>query len=68
MPLINSGPLQNDIIQREHKVNRVSSYFPKGGHSATITELNMSLVVRKPVFGVSDQVRHNPGCTATEDV
>ena len=27
----------------------------------------MSLVVRKPVFGVSDQVRHRPGCTATED-
>ena len=25
-----------------------------------------SLVVRKPVFGVSDQVRHKPGCTATE--
>ena len=27
----------------------------------------MSLVVRKPVFGVSDQVRHEPGCTTTED-
>ena len=27
----------------------------------------MSLVVRKPVFGVSDQVRHKPGCTTTED-
>ena len=27
----------------------------------------MSLVVRKPVFSVSDQVRHKPGCTATED-
>ena len=27
----------------------------------------MSNVVRKPVFGVSDQVRHKPGCTATED-
>ena len=27
----------------------------------------MSLVVRNPVFGVSDQVRHKPGCTATED-
>ena len=27
----------------------------------------MSLVLRKPVFGVSDQVRHKPGCTATED-
>ena len=28
---------------------------------------NMSLVVRKPVFGVSDQIRHKPGCTTTED-
>ena len=27
----------------------------------------MGLVVRKPVFGVSDLVRHKPGCTATED-
>ena len=28
---------------------------------------HVSLVVRKPVFGVSDQVRHKPGCTTTED-
>ena len=27
----------------------------------------LSLVMRKPVFRVSDQVRHKPGCTATED-
>ena len=27
----------------------------------------MSRDVRKPVFGVSDQVRHKPACTATED-
>ena len=27
----------------------------------------MSRDVRKPVFRVSDQVRHKPGCTATED-
>ena len=27
---------------------------------------HMSLVVRKPVFGVSDQVRHKTGCTDTE--
>ena len=26
----------------------------------------MSLVLRKPVFGVSDKVRHKPVCTATE--
>ena len=23
--------------------------------------------MRKPVFGISNQVLHNPGCTATED-
>ena len=28
---------------------------------------NLSLVVRKPVFGVSDKVRHKPGCAVTED-
>ena len=27
----------------------------------------MSLVVRKPVFGVSDQVRQKPGSTTTQD-
>ena len=27
----------------------------------------MSRDVRKPVFGVSDQAPHKPGCTATED-
>ena len=31
-------------------------------------EDNMCLVVRKPVFGVSDHVRHKPGCTTTEYV
>ena len=29
--------------------------------------LHMSLIVRKPVFGVFDQVRHKRGCTTTED-
>ena len=27
----------------------------------------LSLVLRKPVFGVSNQVRYKPDCTATED-
>ena len=27
----------------------------------------LSLIVRKLVFGVSNQVRHKQGCTATED-
>ena len=30
-------------------------------------ENNMSLVLRKPVFGVSDLVRHKQGCTTTQD-
>ena len=36
-------------------------------HMKTRMLMNMSLVVRKSVFGVSDQVRHISGCTATED-
>ena len=28
---------------------------------------DMGRVIRKPVFGVSDQVMHKPGCTSTED-
>ena len=31
----------------------------------TMQPRNMSLVVRKPVFGVSDQVPHKPGFTVT---
>ena len=27
----------------------------------------MSSIIRKPVFGVSDQVQHKPGCTTTEN-
>ena len=29
--------------------------------------LHLSLVVRKPVFGVWDQIRNKPDCTTTED-
>ena len=28
--------------------------------------LDLSLDARKPVFGVSDQVRHKPACTSSE--
>ena len=39
--------------------------FPCIGSSGS--RYDMSLVVRKPDFGVSDQVIHKPGCTVTED-
>ena len=32
-----------------------------------VIHYHLSLVVRKPVFGVSDQVRHKPGCTVIQD-
>ena len=34
----NKLKIQIVTVQREHMVNRVSSYFPKGGHSETQTE------------------------------
>ena len=30
-------------------------------------QINLSLVMRKPVFGVSDLIQHKPGCAVTED-
>ena len=35
--------------------------------SFSLDMAHMSRVVRKPVFGVSDQVPHKPGCTTTPD-
>ena len=32
-----------------------------------VVSKQMSLVLRKRVFGVSDQVRHKPGCAVIED-
>ena len=40
-----------------------SVYLLTSGRSG----IYMSLVVRKPVFGVSDQVPHKPSCTTTQD-
>ena len=37
------------------------------GNRLSLLKENISLVVRKPVFWVSDLFRHKPGCTATED-
>ena len=35
--------------------------------SDSFVVLDLSLVVRKQVFRVSDQVQHKPGCTTTDD-
>ena len=36
-------------------------------NNLSLDVIDISLVVRKPVFWVSDLVPHKPGCTATED-
>ena len=46
---------------------KLSDFCILGVMSRRPPVLHMSLVVRKPVFGVSDQVRYKSGCTATED-
>ena len=54
------------IEQMREKAEREVKLGPRVGYSKGPEE-QISLVVRKPVFGVSDQVPHKPGCTATED-
>ena len=38
----------------------------EGGTDCTVSNNKLSLVVRKPVFGVSDQVRHKPAVQPQE--
>ena len=40
---------------------------PAEGPREELVGVYMSLVLRKPVFRVSDQVPHKPGCTTTQD-
>ena len=60
-PHKDSKDLETKVITRILSRQEIQSRF------LTCAVANMSLVVRKPVFGVSDQVRHKLGCTATED-
>ena len=46
--------------------HRIVSVIPHDHSRETMTKKYLSLVTRKPVFGVSDQVRLKPACSATE--
>ena len=54
------------LVCPTHDQKEIPSY-KKSILPSSLTIHDLSLVVRKPVFGVSDQVRHKPGFTATED-
>ena len=45
-------------------------FYELANHNSSLKTVKyfMSYDARKPVFGVFDQVRHKPGCAATEDV
>ena len=53
---------REDIVT---KMCRNCVKFPEDGDVPTHVSC-LSLVVRKQVFGVSDQGRHKPGCAITE--
>ena len=52
---------------RQYKLKTLKSLeFSLLANRVVLIDSLMSLVVRKPVFGVSDQVPHKPGCAITE--
>ena len=57
------GPLRNLALFTKARL----SVQPVSAGKMMESSYYLSLVVRKPTFGVSDQVRQKPGCTATED-
>ena len=63
MPIYGKN-LQNRLLPNQKFHDLETWYGPWG---LKVYKCYMSLVLRKPVFGVSDQVRHKPGCTATEN-
>ena len=62
-----SGEIQ-DIVQNNWNTDLNITLGNEFHHKKTCLKIiHMSLVVRKPVFGVSDLVRHKPSCAVTED-
>ena len=61
--------LQITLQQRDTEIERQQELLEYDGFPtfSCLKKNNLSLVVRKLVFGVFDQARHKPGCTATED-
>ena len=58
----------NNIKKSMEKIKKALNSVGQNTYAATILRISkydMSLVVRKRVFGVSDHVRHRPGCVIT---
>ena len=57
----------SSVCTDDNQSLKLVAYRPIHTEEPILGYTYMSLVVRKPVFGVSDTVPHKPGCTATED-
>ena len=60
------GELTSKFLKTTSSKHTYKTY-PMMHSSCEEVSIYVSFVARKPVFEVSDQVRHNPGGTATED-
>ena len=63
------GPFASPQVEKpEDRISHDVAHISCISSSKIICPNNMSIIImRKPVFGVSYQVRHKPACTATED-
>ena len=54
-------------FKKYEKIDLKHNYIVPLVMKSEVMPFRLSLVVRKLVFGVFDQVQHKPGCTTTED-
>ena len=55
------------VLKKKKKKKKKKQGSGGLGNRLSLLKENISLVVRNPVFCLSDLFRHKPGCTATED-
>ena len=60
--LITPSHMSRNNLERGIKLNNNN----EKKNTDSVYDVNVSRDARKPVFGVSDQVRHKPACTVTE--
>ena len=59
--------LSDDCSETLGSENLVANIATRSSRVKNVIYYHMSHVLRKPVFGVSDQVRHKPSFMTTED-
>ena len=63
---INLSERKDRVEERDTLIIQDEGILSQMGLEFVLKHKHMSHVTRKPVFGVSDQVRLKPGCAASE--